>query len=133
MYRTVSACSRIRARNRWEAAARFQNPLSSGHTIKYGFEFYRNAYDINQTSTGPSGVFANPLAVGTANGSNPDNHTVSGYRVTNNWTVCTTRGTIIVCPPTNANGASVGQGILSGLGVPAGRYYRCSDRRDHHR
>jgi outer membrane receptor protein involved in Fe transport len=109
-------------RNRWEAAARFQNPLSSGHTVKYGFEFYRNAYDINQTSTGPSGTFANPVPVAPSNGSNPDNVTVSGYRVTNNWTVCTTRGTIIVCPPTNANGASIGQGILSGLGanLPAG-------------
>jgi len=110
-------------RNRWEAAARFQNPLSSGHTIKYGFEFYRNAYDINQTSTGASGVFANPLNVAPSNGSNPANVTVSGYRVTNNWTVCTTRGTQIVCPVTQtASGASVGQGILSGLGanLPAG-------------
>jgi outer membrane receptor protein involved in Fe transport len=85
-------------RNRWEAAARFQNILSGGHTLKYGFEFYRNAYDINQTSTGPSGVFANPLNVAPSNGTNPDNVTVSGYRVTNNFTVCTTRGTVITCP-----------------------------------
>ena len=99
LYGRISALFQDQTRNRWEAAARFQNPLSSGHTLKYGFEFYRNAYDINQTSTGPSGVFANPLAVGTAdNGSDPDNHTVNGFRVTNNFTVCTTRGTIIVCP-----------------------------------
>ncbi len=108
-------------RDRWEFAARLQN-IWNQHTFKYGFEFYRNKYDINQTSTGPSGVFANPLAVGTNNGSNPDNITVSGYRVANNWLVCTTRGTQIVCPVTQAaSGASNGAGILSGLGVlPAG-------------
>ncbi|HEV7643566.1 MAG TPA: TonB-dependent receptor [Pyrinomonadaceae bacterium] len=108
-------------RDRWEFAARLQN-IWNQHTFKYGFEFYKNKYDINQTSTGPSGTFANPLLVGTQNGSNPDNITVSGYRVANNWLVCTTRGTQIVCPVTQAaSGASNGAGILSGLGVlPAG-------------
>jgi len=109
------------SRDRWEASARFQN-IWAQHTIKYGFEFYKNKYDIDQRSTGPSGTFANPLAVGPNNGSNPDNITVSGYRVTNNWLVCTTRGTLIVCPVTqSASGASAGAGILSGLGtLPAG-------------
>jgi outer membrane receptor protein involved in Fe transport len=86
-------------RNRWEAAARFQNPLSSGHTLKYGFEFYRNAYDINQASTGPDNVFANPLNVGFNNGSDLDNRSVNGFRVTNNFEICTIRGTAVVCPP----------------------------------
>ena len=104
-------------RDRWEASARFQN-IWDQHTIKYGFEFYKNKYDINQRSTGPAGTFANPLNVGPSNGSNPDNITVSGYRVTNNWLVCTTRGTIVVCPYTNffSNGtpnASQGASILS--------------------
>lgn len=110
------------ARDRWEGAARMQS-IVGDHTFKYGFEIYQNKYDINQTSPGPSGTFANPLNVGPNNGSNPDNITVNGYRVTNSFTVCTTRGTIIVCPVTqNASGASVGAGILSGLGanLPAG-------------
>lgn len=109
------------SRNRWEASARFQN-IFSQHTFKYGFEFYRNSYDIFQTSTGPSNVYANPLGVGFNNGSDLDNRSVNGFRVTNNWTVCTTRSTQIVCPVTQASsGASIGAGILSGLGaLPAG-------------
>lgn len=110
------------SRDRWEASARFQNILEQ-HTLKYGFEFYRNSYDIFQTSTGPSNVYANPLNVGANNGADLDNRSVNGFRVTNNWTVCTTRGTQIVCPVTQgASGASIGAGILSGLGanLPAG-------------
>ena len=109
-------------RDRWEASARFQN-IWAQHTIKYGFEFYKNKYDINQRSTGPAGTFPNPLNVSPSNGSNPDNITVSGYRVTNNWLVCTTRATVIVCPYTNfftnpdgsrgAPNASQGASILS--------------------
>ena len=89
------------SRDRWEASARLQN-IWNDHTIKYGFEFYRNAYDINQVSTGPSNTFANPLMVGPSNGSNPDNVSVDGFRVTNNFTVCTTRGTVITCPSSTA-------------------------------
>ena len=88
-------------RNRWEASARFQNILDQ-HTIKYGFEYYKNKYDINQTSTGPSNVFANPLGVPNNNGTDVDNRTVSGFRVTNNFSVCTTRGTVITCPSSTA-------------------------------
>ncbi|HEX8369688.1 MAG TPA: TonB-dependent receptor [Pyrinomonadaceae bacterium] len=95
-------------RNRYEAAARLQN-IWGKHTFKYGFEFYRNIYDINQVSTGPSNTFANPLNVGANNGSDADNRTVSGFRVTNNFGVCTTRvisgvGTV-VCPDTSGTGA----------------------------
>ncbi|MEP6704718.1 MAG: TonB-dependent receptor, partial [Acidobacteriota bacterium] len=88
-------------RNRWEASARLQN-IFNDHTIKYGFEFYRNAYDINQTSTGPSNVFANPFGVLPRNGSDVDNRTLSGFRVTNNFSVCTTIGTVITCPSSTA-------------------------------
>ena len=107
------------ARDRWEASARFQN-LVSDHTVKYGFEFYKNKYDIHQASTGPNNVFANPLGVAPNNGNDLDNRTVSGFRVTNNWTVCTTRGTNIVCPFTNFDPAgnpvaSIGAGILTPL------------------
>lgn len=89
------------ARDRWEASARLQN-IFNDHTIKYGFEFYRNKYDINQVSTGPSGVFANPLGVAPSNGTDLENRTVSGFRVTNSFSVCTTIGTVITCPSTTA-------------------------------
>jgi hypothetical protein len=97
------------ARDRWEAAARLQN-IVNDHTFKYGFEFYRNQYDIFQASTGPNNVFANPLDVPFNNGSDIDNRTVSGFRVTNNFEVCTVRGTAVVCP-LNENIAP-GPGIL---------------------
>ena len=88
-------------RNRFEAAAKLQN-IWGKHTFKYGFEFYQNKYLIDTVSTGPSGIFANPNAVGFNNGSDIDNRTVSGFRVTNNFSVCTTRGTVITCPSATA-------------------------------
>lgn len=91
-------------RDRWEASARFQN-LFDNHTLKYGFEWYENKYVIDQLSTGGSNTFANPLAVAPSNGSDLDNRSVSGYRVTNNFIVCTTRGTVITCP--NATAISI--------------------------
>ncbi len=97
------------SRDRWEAAARLQN-IFNDHTLKYGFEFYRNKYDIFQASTGPNNVYANPLNVGNNNGTDLDNRTVSGFRITNNFEVCTVRGTAVVCP-LNANIAA-GPGIL---------------------
>ena len=88
-------------RNRWEFAARFQN-IWGRQTIKYGFEFNRNIYDINTASTGPDQTFANPLGLGFEGG--PTDNQTNGFRVTNNFFVCTTR-TIsgvptIVCPNT---------------------------------
>lgn len=110
-------------RNRYEAAAKLQS-IYKEHTFKYGFEYFSNKYNINQTSTGPSTTFANPLNVANSNGTDANNRNVSGFRVTNSYTVCTTRGTIIVCPVTQtASGASVGAGILSSLTaaqLPAG-------------
>jgi len=103
-------------RNRWEASARFQNILSGGHTLKYGFEFYRNAYDIDQDRSGPSNVFANPLLVPADSGSDLDNRSVNGFQVNNNFSVCTTRGTVITCPNANAVAALVSPGVV----LPAG-------------
>jgi len=70
------------------------------HTFKYGFEIYQNKYDIAQNSPGPTQTFANPFGMPFAGGA--DNNTVAGYRITNNFLVCTTRtiegvGTV-VCP-----------------------------------
>ena len=97
------------SRDRWEAAARLQNVVND-HTIKYGFEFYKNKYDIFQASTGPTNVFANPLGVPNNNGTDLDNRSVNGFRVTNNFEVCTVRGTAVVCPLNSA--IAPGPGIL---------------------
>ncbi len=106
------------SRDRWELSARFQN-IFDQHTIKYGFEFYRNSYDIFQTSSGESRTFANPLNQSPS--APADWRSVNGYRVTNNFTVCTTRGNQIVCPVTQAaSGASAGAAILAPL-VGAGQ------------
>jgi outer membrane receptor protein involved in Fe transport len=107
-------------RNRFEGAAKLQS-IYKEHTFKYGFEFFQNKYIIDQRSTGPSTTFANPLGVGNNNGTDADNRNVSGFRVTNSFTVCTTRGTVIVCPVTSAaTGASAGFNVLNPL-VAAGR------------
>ena len=98
-------------RDRWEASARLQN-IVSDHTFKYGFEFYRNKYDIFQTSSGPSRTFANPLNQSPT--APADWRTVNGFRVTNNFTVCTTVGTVITCP--NATAIA----ILRNAPLPAG-------------
>ena len=101
------------SRDRWEASARLQN-IVSDHTIKYGFEFYRNKYDIFQTSSGPSRTFENPL--GQSPTAPADWRMVNGFRVTNNFTVCTTVGTVITCP--NATAIAILRSAPAGL--PAG-------------
>jgi outer membrane receptor protein involved in Fe transport len=73
-------------RNRWELQARFQN-IWGPQTIKYGFEFNRNIYKINTVSTGPATTFGGVSTVST-----------DGYRITNNFGVCSVQGTNIVCP-----------------------------------
>jgi hypothetical protein len=84
-------------RNRFEAAARLQN-IYGRHSFKYGFEYNKNIYDIDQRSTGPDQTFANPLGLSFAGGAG--NNSVNGFRITNSFFVCTTRGTSIVCPST---------------------------------
>lgn len=93
-------------RNRFEGAARFQNIIKQ-HTFKYGFEFYRNKYDIATVSSGPSNTFANPLGVASSTGTGTTDNSVNGFRTTNNFSVCTTRsiggvGTV-VCPSATAS------------------------------
>jgi outer membrane receptor protein involved in Fe transport len=81
-------------RNRWEAAAKMQK-LWGKHTFKFGFEYYKNMYDIDQRSTGPTQTFANPFGMAFADSGND---TLNGFRITNNFTVCTTRVDHVVCP-----------------------------------
>jgi outer membrane receptor protein involved in Fe transport len=81
-------------RNRREIQARMQN-IWGRHTLKYGFEYNDNIYNINQASTGPSQTFSDPLHLIPA-GSAINN--VNGYRTTNSFAVCTQRSAQIVCP-----------------------------------
>jgi outer membrane receptor protein involved in Fe transport len=82
-------------RNRFEFAARFQNNVER-NTFKYGFEYSRNIYNINSVSSGPSQTFGNPQNLTLRGGAG--NNQVSGFRVSNNFAICTTRGNQIVCP-----------------------------------
>ena len=106
------------SRNRWEGAAKMQK-LMGKHTFKFGFEMYNNKYDIDQDTTGPSLVYPNPFGMPFAGGA--DNNSLSGWRLTNNFLVCTTRTTgetpSVVCP------SSTGTNIFNNLPVaqrPAG-------------
>ncbi len=87
-------------RNRWEFAARLQN-IVGRHTIKYGFEFVRNDYSIDDRRSGEDRVFPNPLGL-TSEANDPNNNSTHGYQVTNNFAVCTTRtiggNLTVVCP-----------------------------------
>ncbi len=83
-------------RNRWEIAARLQNVVGR-NTLKYGFEYQRNIYNINTQSSGPGVTFGNPQGLLSGTDGTEDN-VVTGFRTTNNLSVCTTRGTQIVCP-----------------------------------
>src|SRR5262249_1571716 len=55
-----------------------------------------------QTSTGVPITYANPNNVAPSNGNNADNLATINQRVTNNFAVCTTRGSAIVCPNSTA-------------------------------
>jgi outer membrane receptor protein involved in Fe transport len=101
-------------RNRYEVSARMQN-IWGQHTFKYGFEWFKNIYNNAQHSSGPARTFGNPLGLAFAGG--PDNNVVDGFRVNNNnFTVCTTRGTSIVCP--TAAGFTLASAMISAAAVP---------------
>lgn len=89
-------------RNRFETAARLQN-LWGRHTFKYGFEAYRNVYEVNLRVSGPPRTFGNPLGLSLAT---PDNNVVDGFNTRNTFSVCTTRAisgvNTIVCPASAA-------------------------------
>jgi outer membrane receptor protein involved in Fe transport len=99
-------------RNRYEINAHLQY-ISGKHTIKWGFEWFRNIYNINTLSSGPAVTYANPLGLSMASA---DNNVTNGARIANAFSVCTTRAAVIVCP------ASAATALLSTPGVvlPAG-------------
>src|SRR5262245_7549896 len=86
-------------RNRFEFSARLQNNFGR-NTLKYGFEYSRNIYNINTVSSGPALTFGNPDNLFFRGGAG--NNQVTGFRVTNSFGVCTTRGAQIVCPDSSS-------------------------------
>ena len=104
-------------RDRWEFATRMQS-IAGDHTFKYGFEYYKNKYDISQNSTGPSGSFVNPLNVVRSGTTTvvPDDYNVAGFRVTNRYFVCVLRSSVINCPSATA----INRLSTSGVALPTG-------------
>jgi outer membrane receptor protein involved in Fe transport len=98
-------------RNRFEFSARLQNNFGR-NTFKYGFEYSRNIYNINTVSSGAAQTFGNPDNLFFRGGAG--NNQVTGFRVTNSFGVCTTRGTQIVCP--DASSAARAALIAAGAG-----------------
>jgi outer membrane receptor protein involved in Fe transport len=100
-------------RNRWEFQTRFQN-IYGRHTFKYGFEYNRNIYKIDTTSSGPARTFTN--AAGT------DSATVNGYRIDTRFSLCATKlvngVNTIVCP--NAFLQTRAALIAAQAGIPGG-------------
>jgi outer membrane receptor protein involved in Fe transport len=103
-------------RNRYEIAARMQ-AIWGKHTLKFGFEWNRNIYNINTASSGPAVTFANPLNEPFGDGVGPDALQTQGYRVTNNFSVCTTRGAQIVCPSAAATAVLTSPGVVLPTGL----------------
>jgi len=104
-------------RNRYEMNAHLQNIVKQ-HTIKWGFEWFKNAYEINTLSSGPAVTYGFTPGLGLSNTNGNSNQT-NGSRITNNWLVCTVRSTAITCP--TAAGVARAQAIpaaqLAALGL----------------
>jgi outer membrane receptor protein involved in Fe transport len=110
----ASLFDQTQTRDRFELQAKLQN-IWGKHTFKYGFEFNRNKYNIVQSDTGPAVTFGNPLGLTMADATN---NQVNGYRATNRFAVCTTRGTQIVCPSDAATARAAL--IAAAAGFPGG-------------
>jgi uncharacterized protein (DUF2141 family) len=90
-------------RKRYELSAHMQNIVGGSHTVKWGFEFNSNHYDIDTRSSGPAITYAFTPGATNADGTplrntNGNSNETNGSRITNNWLVCTVRGTAITCP-----------------------------------
>ena len=91
-------------RDRYEFNAHMQN-IFGKHTVKWGFEYFKNKYDINTLSSGPAVTYA--FTPGAVNGdgtplrtTNGNSNVTNGSRIANNWLVCTVRSSQITCPTT---------------------------------
>lgn len=106
-------------RNRYEINAHMQNIVGGNHTIKWGVELNRNDYNIDTRSSGPAITYGFTPGLGLTPTNGADANSVNGMRITNNWLVCTVRGTAITCP--NQAGVDRASAIpgatLAGLGL----------------
>ena len=100
-------------RNRYEFNAHMQN-IAGKHTIKWGFEWFKNIYNINTQSSGPSITYANPLGLTLATA---DSNATQGSRIANAFSVCTTRGAQIVCPASAATALLTFPGVTLPTGL----------------
>ena len=101
------------ARNRYEINAHMQNIVGK-HTVKWGFEWFRNIYNNLQTSSGAPITYGNPQGYAFVNGA--DGNQTLNQRVTNSFSVCTVRGAQIVCPSGTATALLTTPGVV----LPAG-------------
>ena len=100
-------------RNRYEINAHLQN-IYGKHTFKYGFEWFKNIYNINTISSGPDLTYSNFLGLGLATA---DSNATQGSRIANAFSVCTTRGTQIVCPSSTATALLSFPGVVLPTGL----------------
>jgi outer membrane receptor protein involved in Fe transport len=103
-------------RDRAEINAHLQNILGK-HTVKWGFEAFRNKYYIQTKYSGTGTTFGNPsgLTMDVA-----DNNAVKGLTVTNSFSVCTTRGSQIICPSATATALLSTPGVVLPAGLTIG-------------
>jgi len=90
-------------RNRYEFNAHMQNIIGGSHTVKWGFEFNQNKYNIDTLSSGPAVTYGFTPGAVNADGTplrntNGNSNATNGSRITNNWLVCTVITNQITCP-----------------------------------
>jgi len=106
-------------RNRYEFNAHMQNIVGGAHTVKWGFEWNSNHYDINTLSSGPAVTYPFTPGLGLTPTNGADANSTNGSRITNNWLVCTVVSNAITCP--NQSGVDRAQAIpaatLAALGL----------------
>jgi outer membrane receptor protein involved in Fe transport len=120
-------------RDRYEFNAHMQNIVGK-HTVKWGFEWFRNKYDIGTLSSGPSltyaftpgGLRASPadcnnttIPCAPLTPTNGTSNAVNGMRITNSWLVCAVVGTQINCPSSAAlfRAQAIPAATLAALGL----------------
>ncbi|HEV2835032.1 MAG TPA: TonB-dependent receptor [Pyrinomonadaceae bacterium] len=111
-------------RDRYEIAVRMQNIVGGNHTIKWGFEWNQNKYDIDTRSSGPAVTYGFTPGAVNADGTplrntNGNSNETNGSRITNNWLVCTVRSGVITCPtdPGVARAQAIPAATLAALGL----------------
>jgi hypothetical protein len=111
-------------RNRYEFASHMQNIVGGRHTVKWGFEWNSNHYDIDTKSSGPSITYGFTPGAVNADGTplrntNGNSNATNGSRIANNWLVCTVISNQITCPNTAgvARAQAIPAATLAALGL----------------